>query len=93
MKHHTLNNAKEEDMKERAFICLIAREPNEAPLAFAVCASDATSAMERGRQGAAAEGLDLAAVIGILTQEDVTRMGMLLAAARACLSPAPTMAL
>lgn len=76
-------------MSTRAFVCLITRATDQAPIAIPVCASDRVSALTPAREAAKARGMDPTEIVAILTQEDVTCMGMLLAAARVALASGP----
>lgn len=76
-------------MSTRAFVCLITRATDQAPIAVPVCASDRLSALTGAREAAKSRGMDPTEIVAILTQEDVTCMGMLLAAARVALAAGP----
>ena len=65
----------------RIFVCLIS-QPGSAELnAIAVAAADREAAVASCQPAAAKQSHD-AVVVGALTQEDVTSLGMLLAAGR-----------
>lgn len=76
-------------MSTRAFVGLITCATDQAPTAIPVCASDRISALACARETARARGMDPSDIVAILTQEDVTCMGMLLAAARVALATGP----
>lgn len=70
----------------RAFVCLTIQSDEGALVAIGVCAPDRTTALANATSTLAKQHGSAARVVGVLTQEDVTGMGMLLAAGRAGLS-------
>lgn len=69
----------------RAFVCLTTQSDNDTLGAVAVCAPDRASALA---SGIATLSNGSSHVVGVLTQEEVSGMGMLLAASREVLSAA-----
>lgn len=70
--------------KRRVFACLVAQPSSETLHGLAVIAASRQEAVVAGTE-AAAEKLPGGVVVGTLTQEDVTSLGMLLAAGRVAL--------
>lgn len=73
-------------MIKRAFVCLLATPGSDTLQGLAVVAENREAATAEGIEAAKAEAPE-ATVVGTLMQEDVTKLGMLLAAARATLTP------
>lgn len=67
----------------RAFVCLSTQSDNDTLGAFAVFAEDRASALASGIAMLNEPSDGSCRVVGVLTQEDVSGMGMLLAAGRA----------
>ena len=70
----------------RAFVCLTTQSEDGALAAFAICAHDRATALANAISMLAKQQGISARVVGVLTQEEVTGMGMLLAAGRAGMS-------
>ena len=70
----------------RAFVCLTTQSDDGALVAFAICAHDRATALANAISMLANQQGISARVVGVLTQEEVTGMGMLLAAGRAGMS-------
>lgn len=69
----------------RAFVCLITQSDNGDLDAFAICAHDRATALASAIEMLTAQPDRSSQVVGILSQEEVTGFGMILAASRACL--------
>lgn len=74
----------------RAFVCLTTQSDDGSLGAFAVCAHDRASALATAIAMHSEQSDGSSRVVGVLTQEEVTGMGMLLAASRASRSLAET---
>lgn len=70
----------------RAFICLSTPSIDGLLGAFIICAHDRASALAIGTAMLNEQSDGSCLVVGVLTQEEVSGMGMLLAAGRASLS-------
>lgn len=70
----------------RAFVCLTVQSDDGTVESFGICAPDRASALAVGTATVTNQTANPSRVVGILTQEEVTGMGMLLAAGRAGLS-------
>lgn len=70
----------------RAFVCLTTQSDNDTLGAFAVCAHDRASALASGIAMLSQQSDGSSHVVGVLMQEEVSGMGMLLAAGRASMS-------
>ena len=70
----------------RAFVCLTIQSEDGALQAFGVCAPDRAAALANAIVMISNQPASSSRIVGVLTQEEVTGMGMLLAAGRAGLS-------
>lgn len=74
------------EMHMRAFVCLTIQSDDGALQAFGVCAPDRAAALANAIVMITNQPAHSSQIVGVLTQEDVTGMTMLLAAGRAGLS-------
>lgn len=72
-----------EDIPMRAFVCLTTQSNERALAAIGICAPDRATALANATSKVAEQHGTAQRVLGVLTQEEVTGMGMLLAAGRA----------